>query len=109
MDTNTTTDTTETVTIAEFFSDEMTMYGMRTSVNKILASLGVDKTLPGPMFYTYGKKGYIKTIEGSEGKRTTKEYAIEWTEAYITKLTKVTVKEDTEDEEMTEPLFDIES
>jgi hypothetical protein len=76
----------ETFQIADFFADEMSPFGMRTSVNKILKAIGVDKELPGPMFYTYTKKGYIKTVAGSDNKRVAKSDAIEWTEAYLTKL-----------------------
>lgn len=79
------TNTTE-VSIESFFADEMSPYGMRNSVNKILAALGVEKVLPGPMFYTYTKKGYIKTVPGSDFKKVSKADAIEWTIKYVEKL-----------------------
>jgi hypothetical protein len=60
-------------------------YKMRTVVNNILKDLGIEKELPGPMFYTYCNKGYIKTLD--EAKRiVSRDAAIEWTESYLTKL-----------------------
>jgi len=104
MNTDTTTDTT--VTVSEYFSVEtMSPYGLIKTVNKILADLQIDKTLPGPMGYTYCKKGYIPTIDDAK-KVVHRDDAIEWTEKYLAKLvTKITtVTEETVEVEMTEPL-----
>lgn len=86
MSENITTASEETIEIGSFFAETMSPYGMSVAVNKILAAIGIDKTLPGPMFYTYTKKGYITSIEGSNNKKVSKEAAIEWTEKYIAKL-----------------------
>lgn len=75
----------EVVGIETFFADEMSPYGMMVAVNKVLKALGSDKVLPGPMFYTYTKKGYIPTVDEAN-KRVAKADAVEWTEGYITKL-----------------------
>jgi hypothetical protein len=99
--TNTETQTNsqdETNTVDEYFTAETYgPYGMRKVVNVILRDLGVDKVLPGPMFYTYAKKGYIPTVAGSEAKVILREDAVAWTEAYLTKLvgrlTKASVQE----------------
>jgi hypothetical protein len=69
------------VTLADLFSEApetfKTPYAIRTFMNGILKSLGIDKELPGPMFYTYVKKGYIKSLS--------KEDVLEWAEKYIAK------------------------
>ena len=79
------TETTAT-SVSDFFTAETYgPYAMRTVVNKVLKELGIEKELPGPMFYTYCNKGYIKTLD--EAKRiVSRESAIEWTESYLTKL-----------------------
>jgi hypothetical protein len=64
------------------------------------------------MFYTYTKKGYIVTVEGSNNKIITSEEAIKWTEGYLQRLVKRIAKasevveeaEEAEEVEMTEPL-----
>lgn len=73
-----------TLEISTFFTAETySPYGMCKVVNEILRDMGIDKVLPGPMFYTYTKKGYITTIAP---KKVAKGDAIEWTEGYLTKL-----------------------
>lgn len=61
---------------------------MMRVVNSILRGLGA-KDLPGPMFYTYCEKGYIKAEpgDGSRGNKfkISKEAAVEWTEKYLSK------------------------
>jgi hypothetical protein len=87
-----TVETEETMEIAEYFEKETySPYGLIKVVNKVLEDLGIDKVLPGPMGYTYCKKGYIATIDDAK-KVVAAEDAIEWTEKYITKLTTKAVK-----------------
>lgn len=73
--------------IAEHFQvedeTEITPYLARTLVNKALAELEIDKELPGPMFYTYVKKGYIGGIK--DAKRTTRKAVAVWFEGYLVK------------------------
>jgi osmotically-inducible protein OsmY len=93
--------------ITEYFTTPTySPYGMMKVVNKILSDLGIDKVLPGPMFYTYTKKGYIKSYVVGGKVTISAESATEWTEKYLTKLVKkVQVVEEVEEEvEMTEPL-----
>jgi hypothetical protein len=78
---------TEEATLESFFEEEIySPYGLIQVVNRVLKAAEVDKVLPGPMGYTYCKKGYIKTIEGSNNKKVTRAHAIEWTEKYLTKM-----------------------
>lgn len=104
----TTPESTETTLDLDiFFTETMSPYGLITSVNKVLKELGIDKVLPGPMGYTYCKKGYIATVPGSNNKVVEKEAAIEWAEKYLTKLvTKLTsVKvEEVEESEIEEDI-----
>jgi hypothetical protein len=96
---NAVTETEATFEIEAYFADEMSGYGLIKAVNKILADLGIDKELPGPMGYTYLKKGYIKPL-ADNNKRCTKAAAIEWTEKYLAKLV---AKTNTETEEVVVP------
>jgi hypothetical protein len=87
MSEQTITTITEELSIEDFFTEgTYSPYGVIQVVNKILKAAEVDKVLPGPMGYTYCKKGYIKTIEGSDQKKVTRSAAIEWAEKYITKM-----------------------
>lgn len=80
-------ESTDEIVVADFFTAEIySPYGVITTVNKVLKALGVDKELPGPMGYTYCKKGYITTVPGTDKKKVTKAHAIEWAEKYIGKL-----------------------
>jgi hypothetical protein len=54
----------------------VTMYG----AHKILADAGVS--VRPQMLYTYGKKGYIATVDG-DGKRTTVRTINEWRDTYV--------------------------
>lgn len=49
---------TDTTTIAT-----LSPYACAKIVNEELKNLGVEKTLPPQMFYTYVKKGYIKSTD----------------------------------------------
>jgi hypothetical protein len=78
---------TEEKSITEYFTQETySPYGVIKVVNEILKDAEVDKVLPGPMGYTYCKKGYIKTTDEAK-KVVSREAAIEWTEKYLTKMT----------------------
>jgi hypothetical protein len=77
--------TTTEINIRDFFGDTVTGYGLIKGTNKALASLGVEKVLPGPMGYTYLKKGYV--VEGVKDiKSCTGDQAAEWASKYIAKL-----------------------
>lgn len=106
MSENTVLETTDEIVIAEYFTAETySPYGVIKHVNKVLKDLGIDKVLPGPMGYTYCKKGYIATID-TEKKVVTREAAIEWTEKYVgrlaAKMVLMSEKETEEVEETTE-------
>jgi hypothetical protein len=45
------------------FEGTVSPYGAMKKVNAFLKSIGVEKELPGPMFYTYRNKKYIKSDE----------------------------------------------
>ena len=83
---NNDTNTEVTFEITEYFEETMSPYKLIRSVNQVLADLGIEKELPGPMGYTYCKKGYITTVPGSNNKLVTREAAIEWAEKYLAKL-----------------------
>lgn len=72
--------------IAEYFEGAETVNGYRLMkiVSKILKDLDPEaKELPGPMGYTYLKKGYVTGTK--DVKSCTKAQAIEWTEKYLGK------------------------
>jgi hypothetical protein len=54
----------------------VTMY----AAHKHLDSLGLS--VRPQMLYTYGKKGYIGTVKGTDGKKTTLREINEWAERY---------------------------
>jgi hypothetical protein len=91
-----------TINIRSFFGDEVTGYGLIKGTNKALAALGIEKVLPGPMGYTYLKKGYV--VKGVKDiKSCTGDQAAEWASAYVAKLAaKATVT--VEETEMTEAM-----
>lgn len=68
--------------------EQHTGYGAARYINAKLKELGVEKELPPQMFYTYFKKGYIKTTINNEGRQvaTTKELD-EWFKKYNEKRT----------------------
>jgi hypothetical protein len=68
--------------------DELiTPYAAMRLVNRALAELGVDKELPGPMLYTYVKKGYIGGTKGA--KRCTRQAVATWFEKYVVRFLEV--------------------
>jgi hypothetical protein len=71
-----------------FTAEQYSPYGMCKVVNEVLRDLGIEKVLPGPMFYTYTKKGYIPCTD----KKVARQDAIVWTEGYLTKLVKKVTK-----------------
>jgi hypothetical protein len=97
MSANTTVqaDNETTVGIETFFeADEYSPFQLAGIVNKLLAAAEIIdpktdkiKVLPAPMFYTYTKKGYIKTINDNrgDGRKVAKDVAVEWTSAYLAK------------------------
>ena len=86
-------ESTEKAIVDYFTAETYSPYGMMKVVNEILRDAGVSKVLPGPMFYTYCKKGYITTVEGSNAKTVKASDAALWTEEYLIKLVKkATVK-----------------
>jgi hypothetical protein len=99
---------TTTFQIEDYFENATySPYGVIKVVNRILADLGIEKELPGPMGYTYCKKGYIRTSDAAK-KVVPSDAAIEWTSKYLAKLTvklQTTVVESEEVPEMTEPMF----
>jgi len=75
-ETNTTTTTNVPVAADVLPTDvTVTMYG----AHKILADQGLS--VRPQMLYTYGRKGYIPTVE-ADGKRTTVRHLNEWAEVY---------------------------
>ena len=81
------TETETEVVVGDFFTAETySPYGVIKAVNAVLKALEIEKVLPGPMGYTYCKKGYIATVPGSNAKLVTRAAAIEWTEKYLGKL-----------------------
>lgn len=103
---------TDTMTATEFsvtsFVTKGTYspYGVIKVANEVLAALEIDKVLPGPMGYTYCKKGYIATIDEAK-KVVARADAIEWIEKYVTKLVaKAQIVEEVTEEaaEMTEEI-----
>jgi hypothetical protein len=71
----------------------VTPYKCSTVTNKVLEFVGIEKVLPGPMFYTYTKKGYIKSTDG----KVNLVQLTEWIEKYVRKNLQTTneVAEDT--------------
>jgi len=61
-------------------------YQCAKAVNEMFAESGVDKTLPPQMFYTYTKKGYIKSFTDEAGKqKVTHQDLADWFVKYCTK------------------------
>ena len=80
--------------ITEYFEGVETVNGYRLMkiVSKILADLDPEaKELPGPMGYTYLKKGYVNGVK--DVKSCTRDEAIKWTEAYLAKRYAVKTEE----------------
>jgi hypothetical protein len=97
--------TETTLNIADYFTAETyTGYGLIKATNAVLHDLGFDKVLPGPMGYTYLKKGYVTGVK--DVKACTGQQGAEWASKYIAKLVaKATPEGDVSNEvEMTEPL-----
>jgi len=79
------TESTETFEIEAYFPNaSYTGYGLIKQTNLVLADLGIDKVLPGPMGYTYLKKGYVtgsKDVKSCSGTE-----AASWASKYVAKL-----------------------
>jgi hypothetical protein len=61
-------------------------YKCASVVNEQLVEMGVEKVLPPQMFYTYVKKGYIKSETDQSGKKYVKHSElVEWFVKYCTK------------------------
>jgi hypothetical protein len=104
VNTNTQLNTSDK-SIEDYFSETVTGYGLIKGTNKILADLGVDKTLPTPMGYTYLKKGYVTGEK--DVKACSRDEAASWASKYVAKLLGKVVAQESEeaqDVEMTEPL-----
>jgi hypothetical protein len=102
---------TTTLNIRSLFADTVTGYGVIKGTNEALNALGLStpsgKPLPGPMGYTYLRKGYI--VPGVKGiKSCTGDQAAEWASKYIAKLVAKaaasTTPEEAEEVEMTEAM-----
>jgi hypothetical protein len=68
----------------------MTPYAAAKLVNQQLQDMGLEKTLPPQMLYTYVSKGYIKSNVVDGKKRVTNQQLADWFAGYVTKLTKGT-------------------
>lgn len=64
---------------------QITAYAFAKHVNFVLAMNGIEKVLPPQMFYTYFKKGFIKTPD------QTTEGADRWVTKYAQKHFQVAV------------------
>jgi hypothetical protein len=65
-------------------AEQITPYAAMRLVNSALAALEVDKELPGPMLYTYVKKGYIGGVK--DAKRCTRQAVATWFESYVVRF-----------------------
>jgi hypothetical protein len=66
----------------------ITPYGIAQRINAVLEGAGVDKVVPGPMMYTYAKKGYIN------GVKDTKRFTEAEADAFVLKYTGKWITED---------------
>jgi hypothetical protein len=86
--------TASTRTLEEIFTEAfaevakgasfLSPYKSRNVSNKVLNALGVNKVLPGPMFYTYCDKGYIETQDAAN-REVTQDALWTWLQKYIAK------------------------
>lgn len=61
-------------------------YKCASVVNEQFVEMGIEKVLPPQMFYTYVKKGYIKSETDQSGKKYVKQSDLtEWFVKYCTK------------------------
>lgn len=58
-------------------------------VNEQLTELGIDKVLPPQMFYTYTKKGYIKSVEVDDKRKIDPQDLADWFTNYVEKVNRI--------------------
>lgn len=104
MNETTVTESTESeISVADYIKgDTVSGYGLIKATNEVLKEMGIEKVLPGPMGYTYIKKGYVDGVKGADRKSCSKESAVEWIEKYVSKLVAKSVQVETVTEEVTE-------